>query len=151
MSTSYEMYDGQPPDSTAFIPHSSDRTAAPLRDRTRCPAAAACTGRLARPSGALGRRDCPIVFLIRDTVERVLNRFLRSGLATLPQRKAPGWAPTVTPERKAALLRVIELDPPTVGGPRATWTTSLRATYLAPKTHITVSAETGRLYLRAAG
>src|SRR4029434_3521960 len=103
MSTSYEMYDGQPPDSTAFIPHSSDRTAAPLRDRTRCTAAETCTGRLARPSGSRGRRDCPIVFLIRDTVERVLNRFLRSGLATLPRRKAPGGGPQVEPQRNSAV------------------------------------------------
>jgi transposase len=92
-----------------------------------------------------------IVFRSRDTVERVLNRFLQGGIAALPPRQAPGRAPTVTPEWKAALLRVIDLDPHTVGVPSANWTTSLLATYLATKTHITVSAETVRLYLRAAG
>jgi putative transposase len=92
-----------------------------------------------------------IVFRSRDTVERVLTRFLRGGIAALPPRKAPGLAPTVTPEWKAELLRVIDLDPHTVGVASANWTTGLLATYLATTTRITVSAETVRLYLRAAG
>ena len=92
-----------------------------------------------------------IVFRSRDTVERVLKRFLQGGVAALPPRKAPGMAPTVTPEWKAALLRVIDLDPHTVGVPSANWTTSLLATSLATQTHLTVSAETVRLYRRAAG
>jgi transposase len=92
-----------------------------------------------------------IVFRSRDTVERVLKRFLRGGVTAIPPRKAPGMAPTVTPEWKAELLRVIELDPHTVGVPSANWTTGLLTTYLAAKTHITVTAETVRLYLRAAG
>jgi putative transposase len=92
-----------------------------------------------------------IVFRSRDTVERVLKRFLHGGVATLPPRKAPGLAPTVTLEWKAELLRVIDCDPHTVGVPSANWSTRLLATYLAAKTHITVTAETVRLYLRAAG
>lgn len=92
-----------------------------------------------------------IVFRSRDTVERVLKRFPQGGGAALPPRQAPGMAPTVTPERKAELLRVIDLDPHTVGVPRAHWTTGLLATYLASTTSITVTAETVRLYLRAAG
>jgi putative transposase len=92
-----------------------------------------------------------IVFRSRDTVERVLTRFLRGGVAAIPPRKAPGLAPTVTPEWKAELLRVIDLDPHTVGVSSANWTTGLLATYLATKTRITVTAETVRLYLRAAG
>jgi putative transposase len=92
-----------------------------------------------------------IVFRSRDTVERVLNRFLRGGVAAISPRKAPGLAPTVTPEWKADLLRVIDLDPHTVGVASANWTTGLLATYLATTTRITVSAETVRLYLRAAG
>jgi len=92
-----------------------------------------------------------IVFRSRDTVERVLTRFLRGGVAALPPRKTPGLAPTVTPEWKAELLRVIDLDPHTVGVSSANWTTSLLATYLATTTRITVTAETVRLYLRAAG
>jgi transposase len=92
-----------------------------------------------------------IVFRSRDTVERVLRRFLRGGMTALPRRKAPGMAPTVTPEWKAELLRVIELDPHTVGVSSANWTTGLLATYLVTTTHITVTAETVRLYLRAAG
>jgi hypothetical protein len=60
-------------------------------------------------------------------------------------------APTVTPEWKAALLRVIDLDPHTVGIRGTNCTLGLLTTYLAAKTHITVTAETVRLYLRAAG
>src|SRR5262252_7470012 len=52
-----------------------------------------------------------IVFRSRDTVERVLKRFLQGGIAAIPRRKAPGMAPTVTPEWKAELARVIDLDP----------------------------------------
>jgi putative transposase len=92
-----------------------------------------------------------IVFRSRDTIEHVLKRFLPEGVAALPPRKAPGMAPTVPPAWKAALLRVIDLDPHTVGVPSANWTTGLLATSLATKTGITVTAETVRLYLRAAG
>jgi transposase len=91
-----------------------------------------------------------IVFRSRDTVERVLKRFLQGGIAAIPRRKAPGMAPTVTPEWKAALLRVIDLYPHTVGIRSANWTTGFLATYLAATTGITVTAETVRLYLHAA-
>ena len=92
-----------------------------------------------------------IVFRSRDTVERVLNRFLHGGVAALPPRKAPGMSPTVTPAWKAELLRVIDLDPHTVGIHSANWTTGLLATYLARTTQIAVTDETVRLALRAAG
>jgi transposase len=92
-----------------------------------------------------------IVFRSRDTIERVLKRFLQGGVAALPPRKAPGMAPTVTPAWKAELLRVIELDPHTVGVPSANWTTGLLATYLARTTQIAVTDETVRVALRAAG
>ena len=92
-----------------------------------------------------------IVFRSRDTVERVLKRFLQGGIAALPPRTAPGRVPTVTPAWKAELLRVIDLDPHTVGVRSANWTTSLLATYLAAETQVAVTAETVRLYLRAAG
>jgi transposase len=92
-----------------------------------------------------------IVFRSRDTVERVLTRFLRGGVAALPPHKAPGIAPTVTPEWQAELLRVIELAPHTVGVPSANWTTGLLAPYLADKPQIAVTDETIRLALHAAG
>jgi transposase len=91
------------------------------------------------------------VFRSRDTVERVLKRFRQGGSAAIPPRTAPGRAPTVTPEWKAELLRVIDLDPHTVGVRSANWTTSLLATYLAAATQVAVTAETVRLYLHAAG
>jgi transposase len=92
-----------------------------------------------------------IIFRSRDTVERVLKRFLMGGIAALPRRTAPGSPPTVTPEWEAELLRVIELDPHTVGGTSANWTTGMLATYLAERTGITVSDETVRLKLHAHG
>ena len=92
-----------------------------------------------------------VVFRSRDTVERVLKRFLQGGSAALPPRTAPGRAPTVTPEWQVELLRVIDLDPHTVGVHSANWTTRLLATYLAAKTQVAVTAETVRLYLHAAG
>ena len=48
------------------------------------------------------------VFRSRDTIERVLKRFLQGGIMALPPRTAPGRAPTVTPAWQAELLRVIE-------------------------------------------
>jgi transposase len=92
-----------------------------------------------------------IVFRSRDTVEWVLKRFRHGGLPAIPRRKAPGMVPIVTSAWKAELLRVIDLDPPTVGVHSAHWTTGLLASYLAATTHMTVPAETVRLYLRAAG
>jgi putative transposase len=92
-----------------------------------------------------------IVLRSRDTVERVLKRFVQGGITALPPRTAPGRAPTVTPAWHAELLRVIDLDPHTVGIRSANWTTSLLATYLAAQTHVAVTAETVRLYLHAAG
>ena len=92
-----------------------------------------------------------IVLRSRDTVERVLKRFLQGGIAALAPRTAPGRTPTVTPEWQAELLRVIDLDPHTVGVSSANWTTGLLTTYLATQTQITVTAETVRLYLRKAG
>jgi transposase len=83
----------------------------------------------------------------RDTVERVLTRFRDGGLDAVPRRFAPGSAPTITPAWTAELLRVIELDPHTVGVESANWTTGLLATYLADQTGIAVSDETVRTTL----
>ena len=85
-----------------------------------------------------------ITFRSRDTVERVLKRFRDGGLDAVPRRFAPGSAPTITPAWTAELLRVIELDPHTVGVDSANWTTGLLATYLAKVTGIAVSDETVR-------
>ena len=87
----------------------------------------------------------------RDTVERVLTRFLQGGIAALPPRKAPGLAPTVTPAGPAERLRVIDRAPPTVGVQSAHGTTGLLAPYLAGQPQIAVSDEPVRLALRAAG
>ena len=67
----------------------------------------------------------------------------------MPRRFAPGSTPTVTPAWTAELLRVIELDPHTVGVASANWTTGLLATSLAEHTGIAVSDETVRTTLQA--
>lgn len=82
---------------------------------------------------------------------RHLKRFLSGGLSALARRKAPGAAPTITPEWKAELLRVIDLDPHTLGVASANWTTTLLADYLAQVTGIVVTEETVRLHLHANG
>lgn len=90
-----------------------------------------------------------ITFRSRDTVERVLTRFRDGGLDAVPRRFAPGSSPTITPAWTAELLRVIELDPHTVGVDSANWTTGLLASYLAEQTGIAVSDETVRTTLHA--
>jgi transposase len=85
------------------------------------------------------------------TVQRVLRRFRRGGLAAGPYRTAPGVAPTVTDAWRAELLRVIELSPRAVGVDGAVWTTRLLAAYLAGATGVAVGLETVRRRLHAAG
>lgn len=84
-----------------------------------------------------------------DTVTRVLHRFLDGGLDAVPRRTAPGATPTITPAWTAERLRVINLDPHTVGVPSANWTTGLLATYLADRTGVAVSDERVRQTLHA--
>jgi transposase len=85
------------------------------------------------------------------TVQRVLRRFRRGGLVAVPYRSAPGVAPTVTDAWRDELLRVVELDPRTVGVQSAVWTTGLLAAYLGAATGVGVSLETVRRHLHAAG
>ncbi|MCL5025195.1 MAG: helix-turn-helix domain-containing protein [Chloroflexi bacterium] len=90
-----------------------------------------------------------MVLRSNDTVTRVLKRYLAGGLDAMPRRTPPGSPRTVTPQWEAALLRVTELDPHTVGVQSANWTTGLLAEYLAAKTGISVNQETVRTYLHA--
>jgi transposase len=86
-----------------------------------------------------------------DTVVRVLRRYATGGLAAVPYRVPPGPPPTVTEAWRAELVRVVELDPRTVGVKSAVWTTGLLAAYLAAATGVGVSLETVRRHLHAAG
>lgn len=89
----------------------------------------------------------PIVLRSHDTVGRVLHRFLEHGLDAVPRRTAPGRERQVTPAWEAELLRVIELDPRSVGVPSANWSTTLLAAYLTQQTGVLVGLETVRVYL----
>lgn len=91
------------------------------------------------------------IFRSRDTVERLLARWRDGGVDALPRRLAPGAAPTITLAWTAELLRVIELDPHSVGVASASWTTGLLASYLAEHTGVAVSDETVRSALHAHG
>ena len=85
------------------------------------------------------------------TVVRVLHRYLDGGIGAVPYRQAPGVAPTVTAAWRAELVRVIDLSPRAVGIASALWTTQLLASYLAGASGVTVSLETVRRELHAAG
>jgi transposase len=89
----------------------------------------------------------PIVLRSHDTVGRVLHRFLSHGLDAVPRRTAPGRERQVTPAWEAELLRVIELDPRSVGVNSANWTTTLLAQFLTQQTGVSVGLETVRTYL----
>jgi transposase len=99
--------------------------------------------------GLSPRQIAPLLLRSHDTVTRVLNRFLTGGFDAVPRRKAPGPSRQVTPAWEAELLRVIELDPHTVGVPSANWTTQLLAEYLTQQTGIAVGLETVRTSLHA--
>jgi transposase len=89
----------------------------------------------------------PIVLRSHDTIGRVLHRFSEHGLDAVPRRTAPGRQRQVTPAWEAELLRVIELDPRSVGVASANWTTALLAQYLSQQTGVSVGLETVRTYL----
>ncbi len=90
-----------------------------------------------------------IVLRSRDTVLRVLRRYLDGGTDAVPRRTAPGSARTVTPQWERELLRVVDLSPREVGVGSANWTTGLLAEYLAQETEVMVGPETVRHYLHA--
>jgi transposase len=89
----------------------------------------------------------PVVLRSHDTLTRVLKRFLDGRCDAVPRRTPPGPTRPVTPAWEAERLRVIDLDPHTVGVPTANWTTQLLADYLAQTTGIGVSLETVRTVL----
>ncbi len=101
--------------------------------------------------GYASSKIATMVLRSHDTVTRVLKRFLCDGLDGVPRRFATGGTPTVTPQWEAELVRVIELDPHTVGVPSANWTTELLAEYLGAKTGLLMDKETVRKHLHAHG
>src|ERR687886_348769 len=63
----------------------------------------------------------------------------------------PLTLPPLSDTQVIELRQLIDRDPHRVGVRRANWTTHLLATYLAAQPQVGVTAETVRLYLRAAG
>jgi transposase len=103
---------------------------------------------------AAGRTAPQIAPLVRrsvDTVQRVLRRYQREGLAGIPQRPRSGRPVAVPAAWQAELRRVIDLDPRRVGVPSATWTTQRLAAYLARTTGHRTGIETVRRQLHQAG
>jgi transposase len=92
-----------------------------------------------------------VTFRSHDTVLRVINRFREEGLEAVPYRWGPGRALTVSEEWLAELVRVIELDPRSVGVASANWTTESLAEYLEKQTAILVDQETVRKHLHRLG
>jgi transposase len=76
----------------------------------------------------------PLVRRSTATVERVLRRYLAEGPPGVPHRPRPARPPSAPPAWTAALMRVIDLDPHTVGVPSAPWSLPLVADYLAATT-----------------
>jgi transposase len=101
--------------------------------------------------GKTAREIAPLALRSHETVLRVLHRYERGGLAAVPRRTAPGAAPAVTDAWRAELVRVVGMDPRSLGVDSALWTTRLLADYLARATGVAVSLETVRRHLHAAG
>jgi transposase len=93
----------------------------------------------------------PLVQRSHDVVYEVLSRFRAGGVDAVPRRTSPGKAPTITPAWEDELLRVIEVDPHTVGVASANWTTQALAEYLARRTAVAVDQETVRRHLHRLG
>lgn len=103
---------------------------------------------------ASGQRAPQIAPLVRRsvaTVQRVLRRYQREGLAGLPHRPRPGRPVRIPAAWQEELLRVIEVDPRSVGVPSAIWTTRLLADHLARATGYRAGIETVRRHLHQAG
>jgi transposase len=101
--------------------------------------------------GQTAPQIAPLVRRSVDTVQRVLRRYQREGLAGLPHRPRPGRPAAVPVAWQAELRRVIDLDPRRVGVPSATWTTRLLADYLARTIGHRTGIETVRRQLHQAG
>jgi transposase len=106
---------------------------------------------LAYGQGQPPREIATLVRRSAVTVRKVLRRFGREGVEGLPYRQGGGRAPTVTPAWEAELRRVIELDPRTLGVPRANWSTALLADYLERAAGLRVEQETVRRQLHRLG
>jgi transposase len=103
---------------------------------------------------AQGHTSPQIATLVRrspDTVRRVLKRYLGGGPDAVPHRPHPGQPPHYPPAWEAALVRVVEEDPRSLGVDSALWSCRLLADYLAAATGHRAGIETVRVALHRAG
>lgn len=70
------------------------------------------------------------------TVRRWLARFLAGGSAALADAPRPGRPPKADAAYRAALERVVETPPPTLGLPFDVWTSARLSAYLAETTGV---------------
>lgn len=100
--------------------------------------------------GRTAPQIAPLVRRSVDTVARVLRRYQDEGVAGVPYRRRPGCPSPVPAAWAAALVRVIDMEPHTVGVNSANWTTGRLADYLAEQTGYRVGIETVRKRLHRA-
>jgi transposase len=101
--------------------------------------------------GQMNYQIAPAVLRSRDTVERVIKRFLSGGLEAVPRKKTGSSRPKVSAAWLAELERVVELDPHQVGVNSANWTTKRLADYLYSVSGIATGQESVRTYLHQQG
>ena len=92
-----------------------------------------------------------IVYLDPDSVRHHIKRYHQEGIAGLPDRERSGRPRIATPEYIEAAIAAVRRRPRSLGLHFSVWTLERLIDYLKEKTQITVSDETLRTHLRAAG
>ncbi len=85
------------------------------------------------------------------TVDNVRKRYRERGLEGLKRRKPPGPKPRATPEYRAALRRVVQTPPQTLGFGFSVWSAARLAAYLRKETGIGLGDDQVRKILHEEG
>ena len=85
------------------------------------------------------------------TVDNVRQRYRERGLAGLRRRKPPGRKSQATPEYRAALRRLVETPPQTLGYGFSVWSVARMEAHLRKETGIAFSQDQLRRLLHAEG
>lgn len=96
--------------------------------------------------------DIAVMFAAKqDTVRKVIQAFNERGLAALDPKVRRGSMPKIGPAVREQICQVAKSDPQRLGCPFTGWSLPKLRDYLAEYQHITVSHETVRQVLKAAG